>query len=182
MANAEQSHYTTQVYKTYIRPWNTVKRDIATIDRLQFGDQAFTEKVLRMLLTHPDSTAVVLIHALSDRVIGFTQAFPTELIYESYYPEYYLNELGREAREDTAYIGNTAIHPKHMGKHLVGPMMKLLEKELLARGFTHVERDASTNNSYADNIRKNYRDRIEEEQLHASEYGPQVFFRIRLRT
>jgi ribosomal protein S18 acetylase RimI-like enzyme len=188
MNKAEQSSPETDLCKRCIvrafdptcHLWDTIKDDITLIDELQFGDQSFSEEVLEYWITDPRCTTVFLIDTESEHIVGFTFAAPTMMVYEEYLPEYYKDDLHREADDTTAYIANTVIHPKYVGKHLVGRMMEELKRLLRAQGFTHIERDSVQENNYANNIRKNEQGNIEHEELHDSDYGPQIFFRIRL--
>ena len=70
----------------------------------------------------------------------------------------------------------------------MAPLLDKLDEELSRRGYMFIERDAAddkgsegTEENYADKLRKNYRERIVAEESHDSEYGPQVFFRMRAR-
>lgn len=112
-----------------------------------------------------------------NRVVGYTYTLPLELVYSEDPTD---GRLERIIRPNTAYIVNTGIHPDFQKRHLLGPMMSLLEKELIRRGYTHIERDSAVANNFAANIDKHYGDQVEEMEVHDSEYGPQVYFRIRL--
>jgi hypothetical protein len=188
MNKAEISQSETDVHKRCIvraydrtqHLWDTIKDDITLIDELAFGDQSFSEEVLEYWITDPRCITVFLIDSISEHIIGFTFAAPTQMVYEEYLPEYYVQDLHRTAEDTTAYIANTVIHPGYVGNHLVGPMTGELKRLLRAQGYTHVERDAAEENNYADNIRKNEPGKIEQEEAHDSDYGPQVFFRIKL--
>jgi ribosomal protein S18 acetylase RimI-like enzyme len=148
--------------------------EVTNIEQEQFGVRAFSNSEMLQLLVDEQAVNVLLRDRSLDQVVGFVFSGTTEAAYEYNYPE-------RRASADTAYIMDTAIASSHQGRRLTGKMMSVLEAALRDKRYTHMERDASTNHRYADNIRKNYAKRIEAESgPHPSPYGPQVFFRIRL--
>lgn len=76
---------------------------------------------------------------------------------------------------------NTIIHESLRGKRLVGMMMGKMEEVLRIRGYQYVERYVVIANNYAKNVAKNYDNRIVTQESYFSEqYGPQIFFRIKL--
>lgn len=166
------------LYDPQQAPWSEISEDILGIESANFGDQAFDEESLEDAMTFPGSTAVLLRSDRgSGRVVGYTYAVPADLVYEA---NQEILDTGRVSRPNTAYIVNTGIHPDFQKQHLLGPMMSLLESALMKRGFTHVERDSSVNHNFADNIARHYGEQVEESHLHDSEYGQQMYFRIRL--
>lgn len=173
-----RQHCHVTVYDPVQRPWDSIADEIVELDRMHFGDQAFDAELFKQSFLNPENTAVIITDETTNKIVGFTFASPADVVYETYNenPDYF----DRKKDGQAAYIGDTVIHPQYMKHHLVGEMMRLLESKLKEKGFKYLERDSSVNNNYADNIRKNYSGKIEEEQLHDSEFGPQVFFRIRL--
>lgn len=158
-------------------PWSMIRADILGIEKANFGDEAFEEELLESQLTFPASVVVLSQTGPERRVVGYTYTLPVQIVYDEGPAE---GQPERIIRPNTAYIVNTAIHPDFQKRHLLGPMMSLLEKELIRRGYTHIERDSAVANDFAANIAKHYGDRVEEREAHDSEFGPQVYFRIRL--
>jgi len=141
------------------------------LERQAFGDRAFESGYLREELIDPAHVVVLLTGEESSRVRGFTYAIPVTEI-----------EPHRARRAaDTAYIADTVLDTELRGRGLVGVMMSCLEDELRRRGFKYVERHAAVARGYAGKISKHYGARIEvQRRPNQSEWGPQVFFRIRL--
>lgn len=163
--------YVSVVFDPTRDSWDSIRDDILRIENEQFGDGAFQDDYLGHEFGDPANTAVVLRDEATSRVAGFTYAVPIGLI-----------EWDRvlESR-DTAYICDTALGAAYQGRRLIAPMMAALERELRRRGYQFLERDAAVSNGYAAKIERAYGDRIVVQgEPRDSEYGPQVFFRIRL--
>lgn len=154
---------------------------IIRIHRMFFHD-FYIPAFYMEFLQNPSATNVFIfdpIKTITDKanltnLIGYTLSLPTTKVYT---PAEYGDRI---ALEDTAYILETAILPDYHGHHLTQKMMSVLETNLKLRGFKYIERDATEKYHFAESIRKNYEGRIEIDQPLTSEYGPQVFFRIRL--
>lgn len=176
-----KGEYQVTVYDPKRIPWSKVGNDIEAIEIRHFGEGAFSQEQLEEWFGDPRNTAVVLTARQSGKVIGFTFAQPSKDAY-NLQPEFYIQQLGRRGRRDTAYISDTAIHPEHMGKGLVVPMIELLEQALREKGYRYIERDAAVANGYAAKIAKVYRrdKRILTSSEHDSFFGRQRFFRIKL--
>lgn len=166
-----------EIYDSKKIPWEEISDSVVNIENTQFGEEAFTEDELKEGMTSENNTIILLRDSRTNEVIGYTYAFP--LLEEA---EEDIHKIEREDRgEKTAYVENTALHPKYMGNKLVGSMLELLEQELVRKGYLYMERDAATANNYAENIAKNYGDRIiYKGDPHESQWGEQVFFRIKL--
>ena len=163
-----------ELYDPMGEPWEAIRDTIIRIESEQFGDGAFDEETLKNYFTDSNSTTVFLREEGTRHIIGFTNAVPTNGLYDDeFHPE-------RAFDPHTAYIMDTAIDRAYTGRHLVGKLMTVLEEELRRKGYTHIERDAATANRYAANIEKIYGERILFSKPHDSEWGPQVFFRIKL--
>jgi len=167
-----------EVYDSRKVSWEEIKDDVLRIDRAQFGQHTFGETWFRDYFANPQNTIVLLWSTGNKKVVGFTIAMPAE---EDYKKNHYerLAEI-RALDAPTAYIANTVIDPAYTGHGLVGPLMAMLEKELVKKGYGYLDRDARTANNYARNIRKVYGERIITQHVHDSVFGPQMFFRIRL--
>jgi hypothetical protein len=155
--------------------WLRVSNRVNAIERQAFGTMGFDEEFLKEDFIHPDTTVVLLKDNIRNELIGYTYAKPVMICY----PEDDVFS-DRPLRTDTAYIFSTAICKEEQGKGYVGILMKELEYELWNKGFRYLERDAAVENGYADKIRKVYKGRIIKEHTHDSEFGKQVYFRIRL--
>ena len=106
--------------------------------------------------------------------VGFSCAEPTSDTYgPNFHPE-------RRKSNESAYIHNTAIHPRYTGRGLVALLVGALEDELVACGYRYVERDAMVSNGYADCIARAYGARIITASSHVSGRGKQVYYKIRL--
>lgn len=174
------SNYEVEVYRPEEIPWDTIKEDILRIDSSASEGEPFPEEMLERDFQDPDTTVILMRDRQTDAIVGFSYAKPTTKTYPEDFPE-------RPASQDTAYIYYTALDTSHQGQGLVVPLLEKLDEELSRRGYMFIERDAAddkgeeTEESYADKLRKNYRERIVAEESHDSEYGPQVFFRMRTR-
>lgn len=179
-------NFNCEVYNPRKVSWEEIKDDILRIELSAFSEEkAFDEKILKRDFEDPDSVIVLMINNVTNKIIGFSYAKPTIKVYPEDFPN-------REANEDTAYIYDTALEESYQGKKLVKNLLDKIDTELVNRGFSFIERDSadylkdekSENNkkeTYADKIRKNYQDRIIKEEMHDSEFGPQVFFRMSLK-
>lgn len=160
-----------EIFQPVKETWNVVKDQIVAIENENFADHCFEPELLENDFTNPRNTIVLSKDKESDKIIGFVYAQPIEDVEEN---------REKEAGE-TAYISDTAILKAYQGHHLVGPMMQLLEKELKKRGYKFVERHSRVANNYAANVAKSYKERIVQQGEPAdSEWGQQVFFRIKL--
>ena len=181
--NVESSpQHKVEIYNSEELPWDTIKEDILGVELSAFGEEeAFGEDMLERDFRDTDSVIVLMRDVKLDRIVGFTYAKPVTKTYPEDFPE-------RVPSKDTAYVYDTALEKEYQGKGLVGSLLAKLDEELVRRGFSFVERDSANyaeggeKETYADKIRRNYKDRIVYEESHDSEYGPQVFFRIRLVT
>ncbi|GAC1514882.1 MAG: hypothetical protein NVS2B16_22300 [Chloroflexota bacterium] len=166
-----QRRITADVFHPSMSAWLDVRADIMRIETEQFGDGAFDEEYLAYEFTDPANTVVLMRDTETDTVFGFTYAIPVGDV-----------DPARWAPPDhTAYICDTALDHDHQRRGLVADMMAVLEEELRRRGYRYLERDAAVSNGYADKIARAYGDRIvAQSEPHSSDYGMQVFFRIRL--
>lgn len=171
-----------EIYDQSSLPWESIREEILGIELSAFGpEKAFDEKMLKMDFKDPKSVIVLARDKNTSKIVGFTYAKSTAETYPEDYPE-------RENSVDTAYIYDTAFAPEYQGEGLVSPLMKELERQLVSKGYRFLERDAANTRdglkagkeTYADKIRRNYQGRILKEEAHDSEYGPQIFFRMRL--
>ena len=145
------------------RPWNTIGRRIAEIEREVFGEDAFTPDELRRAFNARQNMVVLLWDGLASEervLVGYTQAEP------------------RSA--DTYYISNTAIAKSHQGRGLIKLLMERLYDDVRAAGARFVERDVAIANGYADMLVRVHSADILESFDHDSQYGPQRFIRMRI--
>ena len=163
--------YTGRIWDPKAALWESIERDVLRLEHEAFGDKAFDGAYLRAEFTDPSHVVAVLSRPSESNIRGFTYAVPVIEI-----------DRHRAPRAvDTAYIADTILEPWLRGRALVGIMMSCLETELRRRGFAYVERHAAVAHDYASKIRRAYVNRIEvERRPNPSEWGPQVFFRIRL--
>lgn len=151
--------------------WNAVQTDVLRIERELFGATAFDEDYLRDEFCNPRNVVIVLIDPSLSRIVGYAWASPIGD----------MEGIRIEESSTTAYIANIAIDFSYQRKHLTGPVMDLLEAELRIRRYSFWETDAVVRNRFAANLAKVYSERIVHQSgPHESEYGPQMFFRIRL--
>jgi ribosomal protein S18 acetylase RimI-like enzyme len=148
---------------------------IAAIEQLNFGKDAYSEEKLTADFEHPLTDLVIAKIVADAKIIGYTYARPVEIAYAEYQ-----SMNNRLRSHNTAYIDDTSIHPDFWRKGLNAQMAKELEDQLRVRSYTHFEIDAAIRNGYANNIRKNYANKIEIDQPHDASEGQQVFFRVRL--
>ncbi len=167
------SRCVTEVMPPSLNSWKQIKDDIMPFERLHFGED-FGEDELVGAFENPEAIIVVTRDQVTTKIVGFTYAEPVQKVYrEDFHPE-------RKQLPHTAYIQNTALSPDYIGHKLVGPMIERLEAELIAKGYLFIERDSIVSHGYADNIKKNYKDRIVLVAPHESRWGEQIFFRIKL--
>jgi hypothetical protein len=141
------------------------------LERQAFAKGAFESDYLREEFCDSSHVVVLLIGPDGPKVRGFTYAVPVIAIEPYRAPK----------ASDTAYIADTVLDSELRGHGLVGVMMSCLEVELKRRGFKFLERHAAVAHGYAGKISKHYRLRIEVQRRPSlSEWGSQVFFRIRL--
>ncbi len=161
-------HYVARIYDPQACPWQSIAHQIMEIEREGFGRGAFSKQYLKWAFLEPTSTAGLLIGD-DDRIGGFTVAAG-------------MGGIAANRRErETAYIVDTVIRRELRGRALVGLLMQMVERELKERGFRFLERHAAIANGYADSIRRHYGPRIiREAGPQPSEWGEQMFFRIRL--
>lgn len=161
--------FKTEVYQPDKSKWAQIRQRILLLEKEAFGDKAFDDAEIEKDFLNPRN-AIALLKDESE-VIGFTYARP-------------LDEADEPCREaearETAYIWDTVIDKRYRGRHLVGPLMDELEGELRKRGYSFVERMAAVANDYAANVAKHYGDRVVASEPQETQYGKQVFFRIRL--
>ncbi len=170
-----------EVYDPKVTPWSVLRDEFIAVEHLAFGQElSFDDTTIDNDMQHPGTVAVLMRDSTTQELVGFVYARPTLVVYPERHPE-------RDGSRDTAYICDTALLPNYQGHGLVGALVTRLEEELEHRDYKFIERDSSdaknpgSNESYADKVRKNYSDRIVKEEKHESAFGPQVFFRIRLR-
>lgn len=167
------------IYDPRQTPWKKIREDILRIEQTQFGRNAFDEQTFIDQFADPETVVVLIRDRETNHAVGFTYADPAEKAYGiSFHPERKLRTP--EELNQTAYIEDTAIDPDYTGHHLVGPLIDALKKELWKRNFRYIERDAAVANNYAANIAKNEKENILYQEPHDSQWGPQIFFRIKL--
>lgn len=162
---------TAKIYDSHEYPWDNIKDEILTLEKDEFGKNAWSEATLKKGFTGKDAVAVILINSTTGQIIGFSHSVKGGLDHN----------FKPVDKADTAYIENTIIGKAYRGKGLVGLMMDKLEEELIKKGYKFLERDARLANGYAANIKRHYQDRIVESSPHNSRYGEEYFFRIKLR-
>lgn len=114
---------------------------------------------------------MLLLTSESAHIVGFSCAIPEGKLDP---------EREAESRE-TAHIVDTAIETSYQGCGLIGLLMEVLERELRSAGYLYLEREAAIANGYAAKIERAYAGRIlEQDGPFESEWGLQIFFRIRL--
>jgi ribosomal protein S18 acetylase RimI-like enzyme len=126
-----------EVYDQKKFPWDEIRENILDIELSAFGkEKAFDEEMLKRDFEHPESTVILARGAETNKIIGFTYAMPTAIVYPEDYPD-------RRPNENTAYICDSAFDKSYRGKGLISPTIEELEKQLAAKGFSFVERDSA---------------------------------------
>lgn len=156
-------------FENNIDNWEQIKDRIIAIENEAFEVEPFPEDVLKRDFLDSDNVVVLLKD--ESEIVGFTYAKPRE-------PDTPDDSPAKPG--ETAMIWDTVIDKRYRGQGLLRLMMEKLEEELRARGFKYMERNARIANNFATNIAKNYGDRIIKSFPLDSQWGPQVFFRIRL--
>lgn len=168
-----QALCTTEVPTPSPELWQTVKADILRFEKEHWAEEGLEEAELQEMFEHPKSTIIFIKNPEGD-LVGYTVAVPVQDAYsDDFCPE-------REKLPNAAYICNTVLDQRYTGRGLVGPLIARLEQELKIKGYQILERDSTVNFGYADKIRQNYGNQILKSEPHDSQFGPQVFFRIRL--
>ena len=169
--NADIESYSARLWDPTLENWEDIESHVLRLEHEAFADKAFEEEYLRSEMTAPDHVVSILTRVGGDSVHGFTYAVPVMEVEP---------HRGRIAA-NTAYIADSIVEASLRGRALVGVMMSCLEDELRRRGFEYVERHAAVAHGYSTNISRHYATRIEAQRRATnSEWGPQVFFRIRL--
>ncbi len=163
--------YAADIWNPSLDQWDVIAPDILFLERQAFGDKAFETDYLRSEFADPTHVVALLTRPPEARVLGFTYAVPVIEI-----------EPHRSPRAaNTAYIADSVLEARIRGQGLVGLLMSALEDELRHRGYVYLERHAAVAREYARKVSKHYSTRIEvQRRPNMSEWGPQVFFRIRL--
>ena len=167
-----------EIYDAKKTPWNEIKDDIMRIEISSSGEKpGLDEEILKEAFEDPASIIIITKDMGKNKIVGFSLAGPAAIAYLEDYPE-------RPTNDDTAYIWDSAFEKGYQGHGLIAPVNEEMEQQLTKRGFSFMERDvandkkdkdSTTEETYADKIRKNYKGRIIKEESHDSEYGPQVF-------
>lgn len=158
-----------EVFSPNLQNWNEIRERIFLLEKQAFAALAFTSEEISSDFTNPNNTVILLKNDKSE-IIGFIYAKPVE----EAEPER-VSEKG-----ETAYIWDTVIEKEYRGRKLVGMLTGKLEEELGRKGYKYMERCAVVANNYANNVLKNYQDRIVKQEPIDSMYGPQIYLRIRL--
>lgn len=171
----------------------TTATQLYTIDQKRFsGDQFFNLELFKKVLknTAPNETnegkvnTVILIKKpSSNSVFGFIYAEPAENIYNKSEDEllnFFPERLSNPDIESTAYITDLAFERSGMAGGGVKSITGILLSELKKNNYSFVEMDATTNFGLAESIKKDFGDYVIESTEHDSEYGPQVFFRMKI--
>ncbi len=161
---------TAEIFNNSPSMWADIQEKILYLEKEAFGSRSFTQQALEMDFLDSKNIIILLKEEDRKKIIGFTYAKPRE-------PE--TNDSPANKGE-TAWVWDTVIEKKHRGKGYLGTMMTSLEEELKRRGFRYLERNALVANNFAKNIDKHYRERIIKKFSLESEWGPQIFFRIKL--
>lgn len=160
---------------------DTVKRDIermAALDSQEFGDE-YGEAVW-YLIYNLNSTVCVLRNRETKQIDGFTLTIPAKDAYQ-------LNKMysSRDDDETVAYVFSTVLAPEVRGQKQVKRLMEALEKELRAKGYKFIDRDAKDikepgKKSYADKVVAQAGDRVVHQETHETAIGPQRYIRMTL--
>ncbi len=162
--------FTVEFFDANLSNWESVKEKILFLETQAFEKEAFTEDTLKADFVDKNNIIVLLRNNDSNEIIGFAYTKPFE-------PE---TDDSPAKPGETAWIWGIVIQKEFRGQGLSGKMFSLIEKELKNRNFKYLEMNARTANNFAENIGKNYKDRIIKTFPIDSRWGPQIFFRIKL--
>lgn len=134
-----------------------------------FSDGGLEREILEKDFRNPKNTILVLYNE-GGLPIGITYAEPAAQIFSDLQDE------------KTAYVSLTLIDGDYRGNGLVWTMLEGLDEELRKRGYTHVLRDASSHDGYAERLCQHYGSRVENPDVaeHESVYGRQKRLLIQL--
>lgn len=165
-----------------------VFKSIQDITDAEFGD-IFADKILGAtddVIIAPDLGSALVDEAASavalvehDSVIGYSYAVDIAKF----------DPVRSVEQGKTAYLYLTVLDKNFRGKGKVGFLTDELFRNLLKKGYTHVERDCKTiskdgNEGYADNVQRHYSDLpgaieyISEDRVRFEDVGPERLFRM----
>lgn len=157
-------------------PWEQIRGEVLAVARTAFkSPDMVSELDLHSWYMNPDAVTLLLRGGINDVIIGYSMAIPVE--------DWYREDprmRGRSICPKTAYIPMTFIACAYQHGGLVSILMDRMEVELRARGYEFIERDALSEDGYADAIRRWYGERILVDEEHPSNVGNLVHFRIML--
>lgn len=152
-----------EVFDVLKTPWTSVREDIMVVENAAFSKHPDTEEMLRTCFENPSSTVIVLRNKENQKIVGYAYAIPDQ-----------------EQSLEVALIDSIALMPSLQGQGLGGNITKLLEEQLVKKGYQFITMRARIENGYADKIKKHYDSRIVECREVDSKYGKQSYCKIRL--
>lgn len=163
------------------------------IDKMRFPgeDEFFTLEYFQKLVenTIPNDSnkgkanvILVLQNPEDQDVFGFIYTEPAENLYtpqsdnpkNNFHPE----RLQNPDIHNTAYITDAVL--KKSGSGMLRKLAQMLEEILTSKGYKFADMDATTAGGLSDFILENYKDKIVLQEEHDSEYGRQVFIKIKI--
>lgn len=164
---------------------DSVRNDISTMSELdsqEFGSRFGMDlsEAIGYLIYNLKSVTCVLRDRKTGKIEGFTIAIPARDAYIGN-----SNYSYRNYDDKTVYIVTTVLDPKIRGQKQVARLMVELEKELRAKGYKFIDRDASDKKqlgarSYADKVIIQAGDRVVHQKAFDTPIGPQRYIKMRL--
>lgn len=138
----DQSLFIPEIYNPEIKPFDSIKEQIETIDRLSFP-RTFPKRlgIHAGWFTNPRNTAVVLNH--NGLITGFSIARPVIDIW----PE-------KTSEADSCNVSLTAVVPEFQKKGLAKLMLLPLRQALINKGYKYWERNLEVENGWAESFIK----------------------------
>src|SRR3989339_1371167 len=153
-----------EVFDLTKNTWTNISQDILNIENTVFGANADPE--LPVFFQDPATVAVLLREHKSNKIVGYTHAFPDV----------------NDNPKTVAHVDSVALLPEYQGRGLVKTLNRRLEEELIKRGYKFITLNAGKESGYAEKVARSYKDRIIESRDIVSKYGhgPQRYFKIKL--
>lgn len=138
--------------------WDKWGEELFSIETKVFEEKSFTKEMMQTDISDPNTLLALLKD--EDKIVGFAYT-----VAES---------------ENVAGLVDIAILQEYQGNKYVGVLMSALEEELKKEGYTHLVQYSMIHNGYADKVQKHYGSRIVESKDIVSEYGRQIYYKIKL--
>jgi GNAT superfamily N-acetyltransferase len=147
----------TSSFEAVSSEWSDIEEEIMEIEQHAFEGKGYTKELMKSLCNNPENITIFLKDG--EKIVGYSVA--------------------EKRSDETLYVSSTALLPSHQGKGYVKFLMDRLDEEALKRGFRNYERDARSDNGYADSLEKNYTV-IEKGEDKKTAYGTQRYLAVEI--